>query len=37
MKSYEDYGSPFCVMDWERYIRAKNIFDAIEIDTLEDN
>ena len=18
MKSYEDYGSPFCVMDWER-------------------
>lgn len=19
MESYEDYGSPFCVMDWERY------------------
>ena len=21
MESYEDYGSPFCVMDWERYKR----------------
>ena len=19
LESYEDYGSPFCVMDWERY------------------
>ena len=23
MKSYEDFGSPFCVMDWERY-KGKN-------------